>query len=70
MLLGYFLENPFNAMVLRCCAVQLYYVVADIDFGKGTPTNKLSNLVGWASRPSNKLGGLEAHPTRISWIFF
>ncbi len=36
----------------------------------GTPRNKLSNIVGWASCPPYKLGGQDAHPTRINWIFF
>ncbi len=33
---------------------------------------KLSNIVGWASRPPYGLGlgWRDAHPTRVNWIFF
>ncbi len=37
---------------------------------KGTSRNKLSNIVGWASCPPYKLGGRDAHPTGVNWIFF
>ncbi|MGF1934190.1 MAG: beta-propeller domain-containing protein [Nostoc sp. ChiQUE02] len=37
---------------------------------KRFPTNQLSNLVGWASRPPVILGGQDAHPTRNSWVSF
>ena len=50
---------PYNVVYLR-----------EKNCNKGTLTNKLSNIVGWASSPPYELGGLEAHPTRNSWIFF
>ena len=36
----------------------------------GTPRNKLSNIVGWASCPPYGLGRRDAHPTGVNWIFF
>jgi len=43
-----------------------FYLLQATD--KGLPTNKLSNIAGWASCPLLTRGGRDAHPTKSSLV--